>query len=125
MREGSSKLKRQQTTVKCGKCGLQEHTAKGCPGKDVRTNLIPDASSQVQPNFNVIQVTIKGKGIMQEPEVPLHARTRSGHIGGVEPVIRKPKKLWATTPTIFNNSNIVNQVPGHRKRKGVLDQPLQ
>ncbi|KAK4416970.1 hypothetical protein Salat_2522500 [Sesamum alatum] len=113
MREGSSTIKRQQSTIKCGKCGLQGHNARGCHEKDARTDPIPDASSQVQPNSNVIQVPTKGKGIMQEPKVPLQARTRSGqiptegpkklqgHIGGVGPVIRNPQKSCATAPTMF------------------------
>ncbi|KAL0434792.1 UNVERIFIED_CONTAM: hypothetical protein Sradi_0187100, partial [Sesamum radiatum] len=77
MREGSSTIKRQQTTVKCGKCGAQGHNAKGCQSTNATT--VPDASSQVQ------QISGKGKEIVQEPEVQLQTRTRRGHVLGEQP----------------------------------------
>ncbi|KAL0286524.1 UNVERIFIED_CONTAM: hypothetical protein Scaly_2790400 [Sesamum calycinum] len=47
MKEGSSKIKRQQTTVKCGKYDSQGHNARGCAIKTASNEPIPDASGQV------------------------------------------------------------------------------
>ncbi|KAL0325503.1 UNVERIFIED_CONTAM: hypothetical protein Sradi_5119600 [Sesamum radiatum] len=82
MKEGSSRIKRQQTTVKCGKCGGQGHNARGYATKTASNEPVPDASSQVppieQPQKN--QVRRKCKGIMQDADVVMHRRTRSGKI---------------------------------------------
>ncbi|KAL2246221.1 UNVERIFIED_CONTAM: hypothetical protein Sindi_2890300 [Sesamum indicum] len=50
IKEGASKIKRQQTTVKCGKCGIEGHNARGCPSKTMSNEHIPYAFSQVPPN---------------------------------------------------------------------------
>ncbi|KAL0374098.1 UNVERIFIED_CONTAM: hypothetical protein Sradi_3325500 [Sesamum radiatum] len=108
LKEGSSRIKRQQTTVKCGKCGHQGHNARGCATKTAPSEPVPDASSQVPPKEQPqkIQVRRKGKAIMHEPEVVLHKRTRSGNIPAAAPVIRKlqnikPTKSFATAPSMF------------------------
>ncbi|KAK4382841.1 hypothetical protein Sango_2834600 [Sesamum angolense] len=44
-KEGSNKIKRQQTTVKCGKCGVQGHNARTCQGPVI--DVVTDAASQV------------------------------------------------------------------------------
>ncbi|KAL0307395.1 UNVERIFIED_CONTAM: hypothetical protein Scaly_2984700 [Sesamum calycinum] len=66
MKEGSSRIKRQQTTVKCGKCGGQGHNARGCATKTASNEPVPDASSQVPPieQQQKKQVRRKCKGII-------------------------------------------------------------
>ncbi|KAL0373305.1 UNVERIFIED_CONTAM: hypothetical protein Sradi_3246200 [Sesamum radiatum] len=97
MKEGSSKIKRQQTTFKCEKCGSQGHNTRGCAIKTASNEPIPDVSSQV-PLKEQPQKIKKGKAIMQEEDVVMHRRTRSGHISAVAPVIRKRS---ATAPSMF------------------------
>ncbi|KAL0298952.1 UNVERIFIED_CONTAM: hypothetical protein Sradi_6555000 [Sesamum radiatum] len=106
MREGSSTIKRQQTIVKCGKCGAQGHNARGCQSKNAIT--VPDASNQEPEMHHEVQLQIrtrsvwpvrrKGKGIKVQPE--MQRRTRSGHIPVPDTVMRKPPKPGQTTPTI-------------------------
>ncbi|KAK4409481.1 hypothetical protein Sango_0021100 [Sesamum angolense] len=43
-KEGSNKIKRQQTTVKCGKCGVQGRNARTCQGLVI--DVVTDATSQ-------------------------------------------------------------------------------
>ncbi|KAL0448984.1 UNVERIFIED_CONTAM: hypothetical protein Slati_1454800, partial [Sesamum latifolium] len=47
-RGNEKKLKRQQTTVKCSKCGKEKHNARTCPTKD-----------QTQPTKEIEDLTIE------------------------------------------------------------------
>ncbi|KAL0413500.1 UNVERIFIED_CONTAM: hypothetical protein Sradi_1551700 [Sesamum radiatum] len=136
LKEGSSRIKRQQTTVKCGKCGHQGHNARGCATKTAPSEPVPDASSQVPPKEQPqkIQVRRKGKAIMHEPE---------GNIPAAAPVIRKlqnikPTKSFATAPSMFQqfqqchkgvkikepaNLLMLKWEEGHWMSKRVQDQP--
>ncbi|KAL0321807.1 UNVERIFIED_CONTAM: hypothetical protein Scaly_2477100 [Sesamum calycinum] len=89
MKEGSSRIKRQQTTVKCGKCGGQGHNARGCATKTASNEPVPDASSQVPPTEQPQkkQVRRKCKGTMQDPDVVMHRRTRSLYTGKKESIV--------------------------------------
>ncbi|KAL0375555.1 UNVERIFIED_CONTAM: hypothetical protein Scaly_0673100 [Sesamum calycinum] len=127
MKEGSSRIKRQQTTVKCGKCGGQGHNARGCATKTASNEPVPDASSQVPPTeqpqksrleesvkasckmqmlscIGEQEVCIQGKletivASVQEEDGVMHRRTRSGHIPVAAPVIRKLQDRKAPKPS--------------------------
>ncbi|KAL0285771.1 UNVERIFIED_CONTAM: hypothetical protein Scaly_2809500 [Sesamum calycinum] len=104
MKEGSSRIKRQQTIVKCGKCGSQGHNARGYTTKTVSNELVSDASSQVPPIKQPQKKQVRGKckGIMQNANVFMHRRTRIAApvIGKLQD--RKTPKPSATTPSIFH-----------------------
>ncbi|KAL0381583.1 UNVERIFIED_CONTAM: hypothetical protein Sangu_0222600 [Sesamum angustifolium] len=127
MKEGSSRIKRQQTTVKCGKCGGQGHNARGCATKTASNEPVPDASSKSHQQNNhrksrleesvkasckiqmlscigEQEVCIQGKlesivASVQEEDGVMHRRTRSGHIPVAAPVIRKLQDRKAPKPS--------------------------
>ncbi|KAL0439454.1 UNVERIFIED_CONTAM: hypothetical protein Slati_2428400 [Sesamum latifolium] len=86
-KEGSNKIKRQQTTVKYHKCGVQGHNARTC--KEPITDVVTDAASQVMGRNEPVaefenipqklKVRRKGKeSVHKGVDVVIHRRTRSG-----------------------------------------------
>ncbi|KAL0304666.1 UNVERIFIED_CONTAM: hypothetical protein Scaly_2562500 [Sesamum calycinum] len=116
-KEGSNKIKRQQTTVKCGKCGVQGHNARTCQWPVI--DVVTDAASQVMgrnepvaeaPNEAVaesetipqkLKVRRKGKEpVHKGVDLVMHRRTRNGYIPPTS-AFKLPPKATATAPTMF------------------------
>ncbi|KAL0433472.1 UNVERIFIED_CONTAM: hypothetical protein Slati_2681500 [Sesamum latifolium] len=120
IKEGAKKVKRQQTSVKCGKCGIQGHNARGCTSNATEKEHVADAASQVRHgNEPVIdersevnlpppapqKLNVRRKGnepMLEEPQAVMHRRTRSGCIPlPPTPAFKNLLKPTRTAPTMF------------------------
>ncbi|KAL0315537.1 UNVERIFIED_CONTAM: hypothetical protein Sradi_5431900 [Sesamum radiatum] len=93
-KEGSNKIKMQQTTVKCGKCDVQGHNAGTCQGPVI--DVVTDVASQVMGRNEPVveapnEAVAESKSILQKLK---------GYIPPTS-AFKLPPKATTTAPTMF------------------------
>ncbi|KAL2248180.1 UNVERIFIED_CONTAM: hypothetical protein Sindi_2670300, partial [Sesamum indicum] len=89
-KEGSNKIKRQQTTVKCGKCGVQGRNVKTCK------EPVTDAASQVMGRNGPVQ-ECPNEPVAEVANIPQKLK---GYIPPTS-AFKLPPKATTTAPTMF------------------------
>ncbi|KAL2230508.1 UNVERIFIED_CONTAM: hypothetical protein Sindi_1645200 [Sesamum indicum] len=107
-KEEFNKIKRQKTTVKCGKYSVEGHNARTCkePVNAVMGRNEPVTESPNEPVAEAanipqkLKVRRKGKEHVHEGDVVIHRKTRSGYIPPTS-AFKLPPKTTTTAPTMF------------------------
>ncbi|KAL0409502.1 UNVERIFIED_CONTAM: hypothetical protein Sradi_1884600 [Sesamum radiatum] len=92
-KEGSNKIKRQQTTVKCGKCGVQGHNARTC--KEPVTMLLLMLLARNEPVAKA-----PNEAVAESENISQKLKVVQGYIPSTS-TFKLPPKATATTPRMF------------------------